>query len=385
MSENLDEQDAPGEGKEKLVVLSFKAVGRLLRLDQVHEEFRLMKETLGKDFLPEVGRRICEKSGTHLLKLVSPRADGDHACLWVGDQGANHHRPILPSTNAPDIPFCKVIWRPLEIVGHPSMSVVDHIMNPTEISAAILDGFAQVFGEDVLEAMRSALLEAPKRVEKLAAGEFPIIFVPRPGGGDLQITPVSPAAAFMDMKRVTDPYFQKAQKDAPRPPRGQWHRQAVSSKPQNISGAIGGPRVRFMATMPPGMTQADAELYRFVQGGSFPRWREPDVNVWVLRYAEMLEADETYNNQDTRAALDRIADRLIRDAEVFLTETLRDAQATPTRQEIPVERIPDPPGVALILLRRNWEGDDNHRRARKALTSPHFEHRLRLRRNSREG
>jgi len=384
MPEILQEQDEPGSSTGKQVLLDFKPVGRPLHVDRIDEEFTLMKEALGKDLTAEVARRICEKSGSHLLKMVSPRADGEHACLFFEEPGSNHRPQILPSTNAPDIPFCKVIWRPLEILGHPTMSTVDHILNPTEIFDIVLTAFALVFGADVLDAMQEALLETPKRVEKLAAGEFPVIFIPRPGGGDLQVTPVSPAASFMDMKRVTDPYFQKASKEMPRPPRGRWHRQAVSSKPQNISGAIGGPRVRFLATMPPGMTQFDAEIHRFLHGGSFPRWREPDVDVWVLRYAEMLEADATYNNQDTRAALDRTADRLIRDAEAFRLETLRDAEVAASRHEPAIERVPDPPGIALILLRRRWKKDEDHRKARKALTSPHFEYRLRLHRNGKE-
>lgn len=384
MSGTPNEQDPPNSKMEKPTVLSFKSIRRPLDANQLDGEFALIKDALGKDFPAEVARRICEKSGSHLLKMVSPRADGEHACLFFEEQGSNRRPQILPSTNAPDIPFCKVIWRPLEIIGYPTLSTVDHILNPIDISPKVLDAFARVFGQDVLDAMRETLLETPKRVEKLAAGEFPIIFIPRPGGGDLQITPVSPAASFMDMKRVTDPYFQKASKEMPRPPRGRWHRQAVSSKPQNISGAIGGPRARFMAVMPPGMTQFDAELHRFLHGGSFPRWREPDVEVWVLRYAEMLEADATYNNQDTRAALDRTANRLIRDAGAFIMETLRDAEVAASRWHPPMDRIPDPPGIALILLRRRWKSDNDHRKARKALTSPHFEHRLRLHRNGEE-
>jgi hypothetical protein len=59
----------------------------------------------------------------------------------------------------------------------------------------------------VLEAMRGALHLEKKPPPKLGAGGFPIIFIPNPGGGDLQVTPASPATAFKGMKRVTDPYF----------------------------------------------------------------------------------------------------------------------------------------------------------------------------------
>lgn len=382
IDDELEGEEFANPKSEKL--LSFKTTGRLISPDAVEEEFKLMKGCLKNPLTAEIASRICGKSGTHLLKLVSPRVDGDHAVLRFEVPSSNRRSPILPSTNAPDIPFCKVVYRPLEIVGHPSRSVVDHILNSEEHSGRVLDAFAEIFGGDVLEAMREALLSNPKPPLKLGAGEFPIIFIPRPGGGDLQITPASPATAFMGMKRVTDPYFQKAQPDGPRPPRGRWTRQAVSSKPQNISGAIGGPRVRFLATMPPGMAQGEAELYRYVNGGSFPRWRNEEITIWVIRYADMLESDDRYNNQDTRAALDRTADRLIEDAAEFTSDIARDAKNLANRHNIPEENIPETPGVANILIRRRWATDKDHASARKVLTSPHFEDRLRKSQNRLE-
>lgn len=356
-------------------LLSFKLVGRPIALNAVAEEFALMQGCLKAPLTAEIAHRICEKSGSHLLKLVSPRVDGDHAVLRFDKPESNRRAAILPSTNAPDIPFCKVLYRPLEIVGYPSRCVVDLILNPEDHSEPVLDAFAAVFGQDVLEAMKKILLAPAKPPLKLGAGEFPIIFIPRPRGGDLQITPVSPATAFMGMKRVTDPYFQKAQPDGPRPPRGRWTRAAVSSKPQNISGAIGGPRVRFLATMPPGMSHAEAELYRYLKGGRFPQWRDDAVADWILRYADMLEKDAGYNNADTRAALDRTADRLIRDAFEFITETTEDAKTLARQHDLSTEALPEPPSPGDVLFHRKW-ADKDKGRARKALTSPHFEHRL---------
>jgi len=334
-----------------------------------------MRDCLKKPLTAEVATRICEKSGSHLIKLVSPRVDGDHAVLRFDDPEANGKSSIIPSVNAPDIPFCKVVFRPLELLGHSSMSVVDHILNAEDHSGPVLRAFAEVFGDEVLEALREILLSDPKTPLKLGAGEFPIIFIPRPGGGDLQITPVSPAMTFGGMRELGKRRYKKKDPEGPRINRGRWIDLAVSSKPQNISGAIGGPRVRFLATMPPTMHQGEAELYRYVHGGGFPRWRDDEVSVWVLRYADMLEADAVYNNEDTRAALDRTADRLIRDASEFIRDTLADAKHFAERQEMNEERLPEPPNVAHILIRRHW--DQNYDRARKALTSPHFEDRLR--------
>lgn len=357
--------------------ISFKAVGRPVLLDRIADEFRLMKGFLKKDFTAEIARRIGTKSGSHLIKLVSPRADGDHATLRFDSPESNKKSSILPSVNAPDIPFCKVVFRPLEVIGHPTMTVVDHILNPADHSISVLDGFSDVFGDDVLTALQQVLSSPSAPPLKLAAGEFPIIFIPRPGGGDLQITPVSPATTFMGMKRVTNHYFQKTLPDGPRPPRGRWTKQAVSSKPQNISGAIGGPRVRFLATMPPAMRKAEAELYRFIHGGGFPRWRDEEVSVWALRYADMLDGDTKYNNKATRAALDRAADRLIRDAVAFIAEMFEDAKNLADAHDISHEALPMCPTVPQVLFWRHWGNDTDYDRARKALTSPHFDDRLR--------
>ncbi|WP_376871220.1 hypothetical protein [Albirhodobacter sp. R86504] len=360
--------DAP-DGPKKEVLLSFKPTGRLLTLQEIHDEFVLMREALDKPLTAQIAARITAKSGSHLLKLVSPRVDGDHAVLRLDPPQQNRRSCILPSVNAPDIPFCKVVFRPLEVAGHGPMSVVDHILNPVDVSPKVLADFGRVFGEDVLKVLRAGLLEPAKAPLKLGAGEFPIVFIPRSGGGDLQITPVSPALAFMGMKRVADAYFQKTTADNPRPPRGRWTKQAISSKPQNISGAIGGPRLRFFATMPPVMQQAEAELHRYVHGGAFPRWRDEGVGIWLLRYGDMLAADSKYNNSDTRAALDRTADRLIRDTQGFIAETLADAAHMAPDKPLPRPRL------ALVLIRRSWKKNEREL-ALNALSSAHFEDRL---------
>lgn len=357
-------------------LLSFKPTGRPLPLESVAEEFALMQSYLKQPLTVEVAARICQRSGSHLLKSVSPRVEGDHALLRFDPPESNRRSTLGPSTNPPDIPFCKVVYRPLEVIGYPTLCVIDHILNPEDNSKAVLEAFAEVFGEDVLQVMQQTLHAMPRPPLNLGVGEFPIIFIPRPGGGDIQITPVAPATAFMGMKRVSDLYFQKAQPGGPRPLRGRWTKQVVSANPQNISGAIGGPRVRFLATMPPTMTQEYAEVYRYIHGGSFPRWRNEEVTSWVLRYADMVDADATYNNENTRAALDRTADQLIRNAREFSSDTLQEARDLAKRQGLSEEEIPKPPSVALILIRRNWASEGDYGRARKVLTSPHFEHRL---------
>lgn len=377
MDEEQSVSFAHDENPKKDEVLSFNAKGRKLHLSNVADEFRLMQEILAKELTPEIAARVCEKSGSHLIKLVSPRVDGDHATLRINDPNSKRRSQLLPSTNAPDIPFCKVLFRPLEVEGYAVMSVVDHILNPESHSAQVLGDFSSVFGEDVLAAMQAVLLSPPRAPTNLGAGEFPIIFIPRSGGGDLQITPVSPVSTFMGIKRVTDYYFQRASPDTPRPPRGRWIRQAVSSKPQNISGAIGGPRMRFFATLPPIMQQSEAELFRFIHGGGFPRWRDDEVADWVLRYADKLDADANYNNQNTRSALDAMADRLIRETYAFISETLGDAKKMAEDKGMSVDQLAAAPSTPQVLIRRFWGKEPNFDRAKNAVTSPHFENRLR--------
>lgn len=392
-------------------VLSFNPPGRPLDIREIRGEYVAMRDHLkseevqkveaertkaerenrppksvrSMDLTAEVAQRICEKSGTHLLKLVSPRSDGDHAILNVQAASANRRTRPTPSVNAADIPFAKILYRPLEIRGHPTRTLVDDVLNPDGVSDHVLSAFAAVFGDDVLGAIKASLLGDAQPVEKLAAGEFPIIFILRPGGGDIQITPVSPAAAYMGMKRVISPFFEKQTKDGPKVPRGKFHKQAVSSKPQNISGAIGGPRTRLLAEMPPGLAQSDAELYRYLRGGGFPRWRDPEVSTWVLRYADMLAADREYNDKNTRAALDRTADRLIRDAERFARDILLDARSLADADGIDPEALKEPPGAGTILFRRRWDTEEDARSARKALSSSHFEYRVQKRRDGKEG
>ena len=49
-------------------------------------------------------------------------------------------------------------------------------------------------------------------------------------------------------------------------------------------------------------------------------------------------------NQDTRAALDRTADRLIKDAAEFTSDIAQDAKNLANRYDIPEENIPEAPG-----------------------------------------
>jgi len=330
-----------------------------------------MAREYGKPVTPEAMARVGAKSGSHLLKLISPRADGDQSVMRPSTTLANQRPDLVPSVNAADIPIAKIAFRPIEILGHPTKSLVAHILNPDDISDRVVDGFAEVFGVDVLAALKSGLAAAPAPITRLPVAEFPIIFLPNPAGGDLQATPVAPAAAYTDMRKVCAPFFRKREKDGPKVPRGSWSTQSVSAKPQNISGAIGGPRIRFHARFPGTVGRLEAEIRRFLASGNFPQMRGGDTADWILRYADLLARDAEYSNRDIRAGLDRLADRLISEALDFIDEIRAEAiRFDPAATKLPA------PAPHIVLFRRRWARQDDFDRARQALTAAHFRSRV---------
>jgi hypothetical protein len=410
--------DSPDEEREEGTLLSFRPLGRILQPEGVAAEFAAMRQEIvdkahskalkkvekkldGLDEAaratlvaeaseaaeqvirsgvgdPETFARIGVKSGTHTLKLITPKAPTENSILRFTQPFRGDTPTFIPSCNAPDIPFAKIVYRPLELEDRVPRSLVDHILSPDNVSPLVTEAFAKVFGEAHLAALREALL-GEAIVDSLPEAEFPVIFLPGEHG-DIQITPVSPAAAYMALKRVTDRFFLKQPKDGPKVPRGEWSRQVLSSKPQNISGAIGGPRVRFRASMPSVMAHEEAELFRFIRGGGFPRLVSGELEDWIMSYADWLDADERYNNSDTRAALDRIADGLIKFAKSFVVETLREAASRISQEADGPEKVPalpEPPPITKVLLRRRWSTRDRYDRAVNALASPHFSRRQR--------
>lgn len=370
----------PATPPKKKEVLSFHSVGRYFDPEDLpgalEAEFRLMLSMLGKAPKRADFERIGMGSGSHLLKLTTARADVRQSVLRT--KGGEHAATAVyaPSVNAPDIPLAKVVFRPLDIEGRPSKSVVDHLRNPDDISEVVLGAFAAVFGEDCLDGLSEALLGEGQVITSLpATGEFPVIFLPRPGGGDIQATPVSPVETFMGFKRMADAWFLEREKDMPPPPRGRWVKQEISSKPQNISAAIGGPRMRFLAEMPPVMRGYEAAVRRYALGGQFPRWRDTHVEAAVLQYDQRLSME--YTNKAIREGTDFYADRLIAGALEFIHSVLVDAREVVAQGENPTLALPVPPKPSAVILARKWRPEDKLK-ALRAVTSPHFRDRERI-------
>lgn len=383
-SEDIDADQIPGRSSaekplselKKPDVLSFRCVNRILTEDDVEAEFALMRGMLIKAPVASDFHRVGIGSGSHLLKLTTPRADITQSVLRFARPGSNDLPFFAASLNAPDIPYAKIVYRPLEVLGRAPKSVLDHIREPDDISEKILSDFAAVFGDDCLEAFQSALLGDGLQITSLPdTGEFPTIFLPRPGGGDIQATPVSPVEAFMGFKNMSSAWFLKQEKDAPPVPRGRWLKQSISAKPQNISGMIGGPRQRFFAQMPSAMRDHDAAILRYALGGSFPGWWDDDVEAAALHYAGRLEME--YTNSAIRAGSDWYADKLISGALDFIAEIQEEARELLERESKGDKALISPPRPSALILRRRWKKNDRET-AMKALTSPHFRDRERI-------
>ena len=123
-------------------LIGHRPLGRPLELDELEDEFLLIREAQGEK--PSTARDfelVGGNSGTHLLKLVSSRAEaGRHVLRFDLEENGRASR-FLPSTDVRQIPAAKIAFRPLEVKGGEPKSLVDHVMYPDNRSAAVLEAF----------------------------------------------------------------------------------------------------------------------------------------------------------------------------------------------------------------------------------------------------
>lgn len=363
-------------------LIGHRPLGRILKKEEIAAEFKLIRQAFEVETksAPDASkfRMVGKASGTHLMKLVTPRAKIGQHLLKVEQKATNEAAVLTPSTDAKLARIAKTIFRPLEVEGHTHRSLVDHIRNPDNLSPTVTKAFAEVFGEEALQALRESLTSPLPDITTLPTAEFPIIYLPRPGGGDLQVTPIAPADSYIRFRDVTEPYFRKQEDGAQPVARGRWHRQHVTTKQQNISSAVGQRRTRFLATMPRVLDRYSAELHRFAHGGHFPRWRDDRVAEAVAKYAALLDQsmgrtsngydpEKAYSNTDIREALERRAERLIQSAKEFIDETLADV-----KREYPEKERIERPRVVAVILNRRWPKTVERDRAQRVLSSDHF-------------
>lgn len=352
---------------DKQYLLSFKPTGRILTLNNLEGEFRLMKSLFPKGVTISQIKDMGLKSGTHLLKTINARAEKDQAILRI-QTIKNYREDLMPSVPSASIPVAKLIFRPLEIEGYEPQSVVDAISNPNEISPQIKNAFAKVFGLDCLDALSSVIIGDAPLVVRLPADNFPIIFLPDGNGGDLQVTPVSPAASYMDMTSISAPYRKFRKRSDPPFPRGKWARQAALAQMQNISGMIYGDRFRFLAELPLPMQRSSVEIFKYVKGGRFPSFRDASIADKVIRLDDLVETSKTVNSKNIRDGAKNLAKWLIEDALNFADDIL--SEALIAHQEHGTGHLSPPPLPESIIMGRWW--GPNFDRARRVLRSSLF-------------
>lgn len=235
--------------------------------------------------VPEVFAKVGRSCGTHSLKLNNPRAE-EHV-LMVDD-----HR-LMCFPNAGYSKLAKAMFRQIRIVGHngdESLTSLAQAFHSESLHVSTLvDAAKSAFGDECIDAFIEGL-GAPREIRNLHTENMPIVFLPSPAGGDIQVTPVSPASAFMDVSRQTSVFFLKDERDkngiiTKRQRRGNFARHSISSKPQNITAMIGGGRQRFVARFPEIAGQTEAGIRRMLRGGPVPALREPVLTEIMLSFA----------------------------------------------------------------------------------------------------
>lgn len=314
---------------------------------------------------------VAKNSGTHLLKSRKSDFGGSEVVLRLAAPGQNSMEDFLPSINAGDMVYAKILYRPIEIEGHARVaSLIDHLLQQDDYSPAIFDAFTAVYGKDVLADIRDEICAPAGFVRDLPAKNLATVFVPA-FDGDVQITPVHPARAFLHMQRIRASFFVRKTEDDDAPRRfGTFSLQAVSSKIQNISGAYAGERVRFHAEFPNVMTMDQAQIYRFAMGGRQPSIIEDGIADRFESYISLMETWSTYHSPQIKASLDRLAKSMIRIA----LEIAQDIGDEARRLNPDFDGSINIPDLILSTMRfeKNEKGNVLRSKARAVLKDIHF-------------
>lgn len=339
--ENADAQSPEKKGAGK-ITLSFSVPSDPFQRDQIPEIYAKLREAAGIADSPSAFAEVCRNSGTHILKLLNPKAE-DHI-LRFPIAGSNQAPKFFPSMNARFGKFAKILYQPVAIEGtEEARSLLEHVMQPDGLSPEIEASFVAAFSKESLEAICEKLKEERTGVATLPAQNFPIVYAPDPDGGELQLTPISPMQSYNGFKAEVIP--KKGVKEPIR-----LMRQDVSSKMQNISVAIGGPRVRFYGSVPPAMMRDEAALLRMIKGGPVPAPSSYELSdrldhLVKLHAARAEHANgKGYFNAEMEHGMRRLISWIIDEAITWLDETLEAAREMEPDFEMPQTDI------GLLLL-----------------------------------
>lgn len=380
-NETVDNAGDPDVEAAEKSLLSFRAPGRPLdpTREAIADELTKMLDVIGEKFTPTKLLTVCENTGTHLLKLISTKAETGHSTLRFPYRTSNRPPALRPSGGAADIPYQKFLFRPLEITGHDTRSLADHAASPDAISSVVLAAFEDVVGDELCLQIVDVMKRGPAPVAKLPIEEFPVIFVPSSNGGDLQITPISRAEVYSRMRDVRRPFIQKApaklSADAPRPRRGRWSELALTGKMVNVSGMLNGPRIRFHAVVPQVSADDTARLRAYAMGGGFPWIRDNALRDGVTALGEAITAcSRGYTNAAMLRGLEQRATTILRSVHGQMCEIRAEAELVRADldqidgEEMPAIKLMPTPAEVLIRMFPRAEQDA----AVKILTSNVF-------------
>lgn len=320
MAEDNEQQplDSPEGAKVTNVYLRFGDPVKPYRLDNLSEAYRDIASELKRIPDDAAFEKVGEKSGTHVMRLRSPRAGGP---MIFQDRRSNRALRHGFGGDGALSPVAKVAYRPIAIEGESrAAGLVDHLVDPDDTSASVIDAFVDVFGQAALDALRRGLAENRDRPLDLFHENFPVVFAPGLDGGDIQITPISSIEAHLGLREVRQPFFEKKTAANPEPRRGSFCRLAISGKMQNIAASLPqAPRSRFLARFPADlMGRFEAEVFRFAKGGAFPRMTDQDDGALLADYGSAVarhivgtEGQKPYRNANIDRGLDARADWLI--------------------------------------------------------------------------
>ena len=318
-------------------VLQFRPPGRILQptRSDLRAELEDMLAALGDKFSVQKLQKVCENTGTHFLKMISPGAESGQSVIRAPYSEENRSPTLAPSGGAADIPLQKFLFRPLEVAGHETRSIADHLVAPDNVSPLVMEALSDVIGKDAVAVVRRPLLDGPAPITTLPDRNFPIIFVPGENRSDLQITPISRVETWMTLRDVRSTFLQKAEKTlgASPPRRGRFSELFVTGKMVNVSGMLNGGRVRFDATMSRVSGHAEARLRAYAMGGPFPWFTDAALKQATVDLgARLTEFAEGYTNAAIEQGIRQRAERLARAVENEILTMA--AEAAVLREEI---------------------------------------------------
>lgn len=320
---------------------------------ELGQAFQDMQDQIGKPIDPDRFRHAVLSIGTHAPKLASSR-NATLGLLLNSTIDGNAPTVLAASGNGGDASHMKIILRLLDVEGFgPPISLVEMaLFNHPDLPEA-LDRFGDVFGAEARAAFEQGVHEKLNTPAKIVLGRenYPVFYLPTENGEeDLQVAPAGSIKAHVGINNLRVRMLTRGKQDrlAGRlATYGEWSQLAMSGKSHNI--IVGGPatRVRFRATFPTVLQDLDASIWRYLQGGEYPRMADEDAASVLVYYALMarkLDDKNQYLAPDIKVAQESRIKLLISRAHSHVDEV-----QTEIARLKPDATITEPPGVLKII------------------------------------